>query len=105
MFNQHTLSGDSAITKAVQEAIDGKTVSLELGEEVDGEWESRGFLNFGLGDVEGKACLRWCGKEGEPNGEASSSIVASWWSSCMDEDRLCEAIKVNCHGFTPFERI
>lgn len=103
-FNLNTLTGDFAIKSAVKSALDGKTVSLELGHEDQGEWKSKGFINFGLGNVEGAPCLRYCGNDGKPNGEASSSVIATWYKDCMEESSLVERIKHNCKNWEVFLR-
>jgi len=106
-YTDHSLiTGNLAIKLAVEEALDGKTVSLELAhkDSSTGLWESKSFLNFGMGNVEGTPCLRYCGKEGKPNGEGSSSVIATWYKDCLSKESLIERITLNCHGWTPFKR-
>lgn len=86
--------GAQTIAHAVKDALaTGKPQRLLIRQHPTKGDRRDAILAFGVGEVDGKQCLRWCGANDDPMGECSSSVIASWYpDECMDAAALAGVV-------------
>lgn len=91
---QEDVCGAGAVVAAVDAVLSGDgTVATLIGSDhpKDGGVVRR-IVTFGVGHVDHKPCVRYCGEGMSPNGAGSSSVIMSGVSTSLDRTTLCATL-------------
>ena len=92
---QDDVHGPSAVLAAVRRVLDAhKAGQTHVETIIAADHPRRGgiirsVIAFGVGDVDGSPCIRYCTPGGSPNGDGSSSIIPTWYGK-----RAVDAVEV-----------
>jgi hypothetical protein len=103
---QEDVHGVSSIVHTVKELakMAGTAKFALCGMATDGTTrrETKEIICFGVGEIEGKLCFRWCGEGNDPVGPGSHAVIPSYYDYRMDPAHVAAVIVANCRGHEIF---